>query len=73
MEQKAEIAALVAIVDRIADCYDRYTNVSAITTIITFSEPRSEVLPDHLFNWMDKELVGLWMYEVEPASEEEVK
>jgi hypothetical protein len=69
-EQKAELAALVATVDRIAACYDRYTNVSAI---ITFSEPRSDVHPDHLFTWMEKELVGLWMYVVEPTPKEEMQ
>ena len=47
--------------------YDRYTNVS---TIINMSEPRSEVVPDHLFSWMDSHLVALWVYTVEPTLEE---
>jgi hypothetical protein len=70
LEQKSEIAALVAVVDRIAASFDRYTNVS---TIINFCEPRSDVIHDHLFSWMDDEMVGLWMYAVEPTPEEETK
>ena len=45
--QKEEITALVATVGRTSASYDRYTNVS---TIITFSEPRYDVIPDCLFS-----------------------
>lgn len=69
-KQKAEIDVLISAVDRIAAGYDRYENVS---TIITFSEPRSEIIPDHLFTWIHTEMVGLWLYTVEPTVEEQEK
>ena len=51
-EQKKEIAAIVNHVDMIAASYDRYQNIS---TILTFSEPRSEVVPDYLFTWVENQ------------------
>jgi hypothetical protein len=61
LEQKSEITALVAVVDRIAARYDRYENVS---TIINLSESRSDLVPDHLFTWVEKDMIALWLYSV---------
>lgn len=69
--QKAEVDAMVSAVDRIAAGYDRYQNVS---TIITFSEPRSDVVvPDHLFIWVEQDMIALWLFTVEPTVEEQEK
>ena len=69
-EQRKEILAMVNHVDRIAASYDRYQNVS---TILTFSEPRSEVVPDHLFTWVEKDMIAMWLFSVEPTMEEQEK
>ena len=68
--QKEEIDAIVSAVDRISASYDRYQNVS---TIITFSEPRSEVVPDHLFTWVEKDMITMWLLSMEPTKEEQEK
>ena len=69
-EQRKEILAMVNHVDRIAASYDRYQNVS---TIITFSEPRSEIVPDHLFTWVEKDMIAMWLFSLEPTKEEQEK
>ena len=69
-EQRKEIIATVNHVDRIAASYDRYQNVSSI---ITCSEPRSEIVPDHLFTWMEHDMIALWLFTVEPTMEEQEK
>ena len=69
-EQRKDIVTMVSHVDRIAASFDRYQNTS---TIITFSEPRPDaVVPDHLFTWVEKDLIALWMFTVEPTKEERV-
>jgi hypothetical protein len=57
-------------VDRIAASYDRYRNIS---TILTYSELRSEIVPDHLFTWVDKDMIALWLFSVEPTQDEQEK
>ena len=69
-EQKKEINIMVNHVDRIAASFDRYQNVS---TIITGSEPRSEIVPDHLFSWVVKDMIAMWLFSVEPTVEEQEK
>ena len=66
-EQKKEIATMVNHVDRISASYDRYQNVS---TIITCTEPRSEVVPEHLFTWVEQDMITTWLFSVEPTMEE---
>merc|ERR1719318_619630 len=69
-EQRKEINILVNHVDRIAASFDRYQNVS---TIITCSEPRSEVVPDHLFTWVEQDMIAMWLFSVEPTMDEQEK
>ena len=69
-KQKSEIDVMISAVDRIAAGYERYENVS---TVITFSEPRSEFVPDHLFTWMEQDMIAVWLYTVEPTVEEQEK
>merc|ERR1719318_2483603 len=69
-EQRKEITTIANHVDRISASYDRYQNTS---TIITFSEPRSEVVPDHLFTWVEQDMIALWLFSVEPTVEEQEK
>jgi len=68
--QRRDIIAMVSNVDRIAASYDRYQNVS---TIITCSEPRSEVVPDHLFTWVEQDMIAMWLFSVEPTMDEQEK
>ena len=69
-EQRKDIVVMVNHVDRIAASFDRYQNTS---TIITLSEPRSDVIPDHLFTWMEEAMIALWLFSVEPTMEEQEK
>jgi hypothetical protein len=70
LTQKEEIDTIVSTVDRIAASYDRYQNIS---TIITCSVSRSEAVRDHLFTWVEKDMIAMWLYSVEPTMEEQEK
>ena len=54
-------------VARIAASYDRYQNVS---TVITCSEPRSDVIPNQLFTWVEQDMIATWLFSVDPTEEE---
>jgi len=72
-KEQAYISQLSKVVDRLAQKYgggDRYENIS---TIIDCSQPRFTCDPSHLPKAVPKEMLAMWLYQVEPSKEEEEK